>query len=168
MIKQVNFLPRKDDKAPLNKTILIKNFKRKNVKSGTKKNVMSSRDKLSSKRDETISYPQDMDASQANINLINQNMRDRSTDDALYARESETKQVVLQNQAQAPLKAPHSPMNQNKKSFDFEIGQRLKGSKKTLEFWNLACGEVTDRLGIVGSTDCSLSDIYWAAGMIAS
>ena len=63
MIKQVNFLPRKDDKGP-NKTILIKNFKRKNIKAGPKKNIMSSRDKLSSKRDDTtITYTQDIDVS---------------------------------------------------------------------------------------------------------
>lgn len=95
MIKQVNFWPRKDEKVP-NKTILIKNFKRKTASKGPKKNVMSSRDKLSSKRDDTINYAQDMDASQANITLINQNMRDRSTDEALqYVREGEGKQILL-------------------------------------------------------------------------
>ena len=82
MIKQVNFLPRKEEKGP-NKTIMIKNFKRKTTSKGPKKNVMSSRDRLSSKRDDTINYAQDLDASQANIAMINQNMRDRSTDEAL-------------------------------------------------------------------------------------
>ena len=66
-IKQVSFLPKKEEKA-YNKTILIKNIKKKSFKPIPKKIVSSrgqenSREKLLAKREETINYGNEADVS---------------------------------------------------------------------------------------------------------